>query len=108
MFLVSFFLPALMFYACSFSNQELLDNMTDIPIRIDGKLDFVRFDDSVVASINIEIADMPETQTKGLMGRSSLDYNNGTEGYREDLFLIFDIILSLTRLSHCPTFLKQL
>jgi hypothetical protein len=77
-------------------------------LRIDGKLDFVRFDDSVVASINIEIADMPETQTKGLMGRSSLDYNNGTEGYREDLFLFFDIILSLTRLSHCPTFLKQL
>ena len=77
MFLVFFFLPAMMFYACSFSKQELLDNKTDIPIRIDGKLDFVRFDDSVVASINIEIADTPETQTKGLMGRSSLDYNNG-------------------------------
>ena len=48
-----------------------------MPIRIDGNLEFVRFDDSVVASINIEIADTPETQMKGLMGRSSIDYTNG-------------------------------
>ena len=99
MFLVFFFLPALMFYACSFSNQELLDNKTDIPIRIDGKLDFVRFDDSVVASINIEIADTPETQTKGLMGRSSLDYNNGMlfvfESLKPQKFLMKNTAISL-------------
>ncbi len=99
MFLAFFFLPALMFYACSFSNQELLDKKTDIPIRIDGKLDFVRFDDSVVASINIEIADTPETQTKGLMGRSSLDYNNGMlfvfESLKPQKFLMKNTAISL-------------
>lgn len=99
MFLVFFFLSAFMFYACSFSNQELLGNKTDIPIRIDGKLDFVRFDDSVVASINIEIADTPETQIKGLMGRSSLDCNNGMlfvfESLKPQKFLMKNTQISL-------------
>ena len=98
-FLVFFFLETLLFSACSFRNQELLATQTDRPMRIDGKLDFVRFDDSVVASITIEIADTPETQTKGLMGRSSLDYTNGMlfvfESLKPQKFLMKNTPISL-------------
>lgn len=46
-------------------------------MRIDGTLDFVRMDASVTVSISIEIADTLETQAKGLMGRTALDYTEG-------------------------------
>jgi uncharacterized membrane protein (UPF0127 family) len=42
-----------------------------------GALDFVRIDGSVKASITVEIADTPETQMKGLMGRKNLSINKG-------------------------------
>lgn len=46
-------------------------------IRVDGTLDFVQPDGSVAASIFIEIADTPETQMKGLMGRHALADTHG-------------------------------
>jgi len=46
-------------------------------IRIDGSLDFVQPDGSVAASIFIEIAETPETQMKGLMGRQQLADTQG-------------------------------
>ena len=46
-------------------------------IRVDGTLDFVQPDGSIAASIFIEIADTPETQIKGLMGRHALADTQG-------------------------------
>ena len=42
-----------------------------------GILDFLQSDGSVKASITVEIADTPETQMRGLMGRSDLSINKG-------------------------------
>lgn len=42
-----------------------------------GALDFVHIDGSVKTSITVEIADTPETQMRGLMGRKNLSINNG-------------------------------
>lgn len=75
--LALFFLGVALLCACGLLHPEVYTIQEDSSIRIDGKLDFVRMDDSVVASINIEIADTPETQSKGLMGRTSLDYTEG-------------------------------
>ncbi|MDH3568414.1 MAG: DUF192 domain-containing protein [Desulfobacteraceae bacterium] len=76
-FLAHFFLGTVLLCACSLRHPEFYPVQEDSPMRIDGKLDFVRMDDSVVVSINIEIADTPETQIKGLMGRTELDYTEG-------------------------------
>lgn len=67
-FWVFLFLGTVLCSACSPRHPVSLPARTDTPMRIDGTLEFVRFDDSVVSSINIEIADTPETQIKGLMG----------------------------------------
>jgi uncharacterized membrane protein (UPF0127 family) len=68
-------------------------------MRIDGILEFVRFDDSVVSSINIEIADTPETQIKGLMGRSTIDHTQGMlfvfESVKPQIFLMKNTPISL-------------
>ena len=71
------FFGAVLCSACSPSPPVPLPSRTEPPIRIDGTLEFVRFDDSVVSSIFIEIADTPETQRKGLMGRKSMDDTHG-------------------------------
>jgi len=68
---VFFFLGAVLLCACSIRHPEIYPVRETSSIRIDGKLDFVRTDQSVAASIDIEIADMPETQAKGLMGRTA-------------------------------------
>lgn len=59
--------------ACTHQNQTLQIHQIPHSIRKDGTLDFIRFDESIKASIAIEIADTPETQMKGLMGRNTLD-----------------------------------
>jgi uncharacterized membrane protein (UPF0127 family) len=68
-------------------------------MRIDGTLEFVRFDDSVVSSIFIEIADTPETQIKGLMGRRSMDHTHGMlfvfETVKPQIFLMKNTPMSL-------------
>ena len=68
-------------------------------MRIDGTLEFVRFDDSVVSSIFIEIADTPETQIKGLMGRRSIDPTHGMlfvfETVKPQIFLMKNTPMSL-------------
>jgi len=68
---------ALLFFACNFKSFE--PSLIDAPttIRKDGELEFVRSNGTVLASIDIEIADTPKTLTKGLMGRNSLDDTQG-------------------------------
>jgi uncharacterized membrane protein (UPF0127 family) len=77
MVLVFFFLEISLLSACTCHNQTLQVNLPPTLIRKDGTLDFVHLGESIKASIAIEIADTPETQMKGLMGRSSLDDSNG-------------------------------
>ena len=97
--LAFFFLGTVLLCTCSLRHQELYPIQEDSPMRIDGKLDFVRIDDSVVGSINIEIADTPETQIKGLMGRTALDYTEGMlfvfERVRPQNFLMKNTLISL-------------
>ncbi len=76
-FLAAFFLAIWLLSACSHHRQELQSIPSDDSIRIDGALDFVQPDGSVAASIFIEIADTPETQMKGLMGRRELADTQG-------------------------------
>ena len=47
------------------------------PIRVDGELKFVNADGLTLSSILVEIADTPDAQAKGLMGRDSLDDHYG-------------------------------
>jgi len=75
--LVFFFLEISLLSACTYHNQTLKVNQPSASIRKDGALDFVHSDDSIKASIAIEIADTPETQMKGLMGRNALDDGSG-------------------------------
>jgi len=77
MVLVFFFLEISLLSACTYHNQTPEVNLPPASICKDGTLDFVRFDESIKASITIEIADTPETQIKGLMGRSALDDSSG-------------------------------
>lgn len=63
--------------ACRHHDEKVSIDKKELPIRIDGKLDFVNVDGSVLASIFIEIADTAKTQTKGLMERDSLDQYYG-------------------------------
>ena len=72
-----FFLAVWLLSACSHHRQEPQSIPSADSIRIDGSLDFVQPDGSVAASIFIEIADTPETQMKGLMGRHALADTQG-------------------------------
>ncbi len=76
-FLASLCSGFLLFISCNFRGFEpsLVD--TTKTIRKDGELEFVGSDGSVLASIDIEIADTPRTLAKGLMGRGSLDDTQG-------------------------------
>ena len=75
--LVFLFLEISLLSACTYHDQTLQANLPAAPIRKDGTLDFVHPDGSIKASIAIEIADTPETQMKGLMGRSAPDDSCG-------------------------------
>ena len=75
--LVFFFLEISLLSACTYHKQTLQVNLPPASIRKDGTLDFVHPDKSIKASIAIEIADTPETQMKGLMGRGALDDRSG-------------------------------
>ena len=77
MVLIFFFLEISLLSACTHHNQTPQVNQLSDSIFKEGTLNFVRFDKSIKASIEIEIADTPETQMKGLMGRKNLDDNSG-------------------------------
>lgn len=77
MVLVFFFLEMSLLSACTYHHQPSKVNLPPSSIRKDGTLDFVHSDESIKASIAIEIADTPETHMKGLMGRSALDDSSG-------------------------------
>jgi len=98
-FWVFLFLGTVLCSACSPRRLVSLPARTDTPMRIDGTLEFVRFDDSVVSSIFIEIADTPETQIKGLMGRRSIDPTHGMlfvfETVKPQIFLMKNTPMSL-------------
>ena len=74
---IFFFFEISLLSACTHHNQTLQVNQPSASIYKKGTLDFVHFDKSIKASIVIEIADTPEAQMKGLMGRNTLDDNNG-------------------------------
>jgi len=76
-FLAAFFLAIWLLSACGHHHHDLQSMPPADSIRIDGALDFVQPDGSVAASIFIEIADTPETQMKGLMGRHALADTQG-------------------------------
>jgi uncharacterized membrane protein (UPF0127 family) len=99
MYWVFLFLGTVLCSACSPRHLVSLSARTDTPMRIDGILEFVRVDDSVISSINIEIADTPETQIKGLMGRRSIDYTQGMlfvfERVKPQIFLMKNTPISL-------------
>jgi len=75
-FLAVFFLTIWLISACGHHHDLQSMPPTDA-IRVDGSLDFVQPDGSVAASILIEIAETPETQMKGLMGRQQLADTQG-------------------------------
>ena len=77
MILALFVLEISLLSACTCHNQTLQVNPPPASIRKDGTLDFVHLGKFIKASIAIEIADTPETQMKGLMGRGALDDNSG-------------------------------
>jgi uncharacterized membrane protein (UPF0127 family) len=52
-------------------------NNTQLSIRKDGKLFFLKNDDSVITSIDIEIAETPESRRAGLMYRELSDFTSG-------------------------------
>lgn len=52
-------------------------NIPEPPFTKNGELSFVRGADSVLKTIDIEIADTPDKQLKGLMYRRSMDENRG-------------------------------
>ncbi len=76
--LIVLFLAMILFVACAGLHLKNHSNppppFSDYPT---GILDFLQSDGSVKASITVEIADTPETQMKGLMGRSDLSINKG-------------------------------
>jgi uncharacterized membrane protein (UPF0127 family) len=74
---IFFLLQISLLSACTQYNQTLQVNQPSTSIYKNGTLDFIRSDRSVMVSIAIEIADTPETQMKGLMGRSTLDDSSG-------------------------------
>ena len=96
---VFLFLGTLLCSACSPRHPISSPARTAPSMRIDGTLEFVRFDDSVVSSIFIEIADTPETQIKGLMWRRSIDFTQGMlfvfENVKPQIFLMKNTPMSL-------------
>jgi uncharacterized protein len=77
MFMTALFLAIWFLSACGHHSHDLQSMPPTDSIRVDGALDFVQLDGSVTASIFIEIADTPETQMKGLMGRHPLTDTQG-------------------------------
>ncbi len=49
----------------------------DLEFRQDGELDFFDYDGSVITTIDIEIADDDGSRLQGLMGRDSMEENQG-------------------------------
>lgn len=99
MYWVFLFLGTVLYSACNPRHLVSLSARTDTPMRIDGILEFVRVDDSVISSITIEIADTPETQIKGLMERRSIDYTQGMlfvfDRVKPQIFLMKNTPISL-------------
>lgn len=77
MVFVFFFLKISLLSACISHKQTLDINQPHTSIRKYGTLDFIHLDKSLKTSIAIEIADTPEAQMKGLMGRNALDDTSG-------------------------------
>jgi len=77
MFPAVFFLTIWLISACGHHHQDLQSMPPTDAIRVDGSPDFVHPAGSVAASIFIEIAETPETQIKGLMGRQRLADTQG-------------------------------
>lgn len=71
--------------ACRHHDGKVPIAQKNMSIRVDGALNFVSSNGSVLASILIEIADTPEAQTEGLMGRNSLDHHHGMLFVFEDI-----------------------
>jgi len=63
-------LTFLLICSCRFADRELFARPASI--RLDGKLDFVRSDGSIIVSIDIEIAETAKAHRTGLMRRQSL------------------------------------
>ena len=63
--------------ACTLQDAKTSINKKEWPIRLDGRLNFVNLDGSVLSSILIEIADTAQAQSKGLMGREALGHGYG-------------------------------
>ncbi len=82
--------------ACRHQDKMISMDKNELPIRIDGRLDFVNPDGLVLTSIFIEIADTPEAQTRGLMERNSLDHNYGM------LFIFEEIQVRRFRMYNTP------
>lgn len=65
----------------------------------DGTLTFLRGDSAVLATINIEIAETPQRRETGMMGRPTLDENNGMlfifEQDQELAFWMMNTLVSL-------------
>lgn len=70
------FFSALVWVAACSVNEPATVTPADL-LRLAGQLDFVRWDGSTAASIQIEIADTPKARSKGLMERTSLEMTNG-------------------------------
>lgn len=65
----------------------------------DGTLTFLRGDSTVLATINIEIAESPQRRETGMMGRPTLDENNGMLFiFEEDQELAFWMMNTLVSL----------
>ena len=76
-FLSVFFLTIWIISACGHHHHDPQNMPLTDSIRVNGSLDFVQPDGSIAASIFIEIAETPETQMKGLMGRQRLADTQG-------------------------------
>lgn len=75
------FLPVLVLVvglsACSENSRRGETIPMDVAFEKEGELDFLRPDGSVITSIDIEIADTPESREQGLMHRRSLASDRG-------------------------------
>jgi uncharacterized membrane protein (UPF0127 family) len=70
--------PAMMLFAACAGHHP--KNQCKVPPKTGysaGIVDFIDVDGFVKASVAVEIADTPETQMKGLMGRSEMSINQG-------------------------------
>ena len=67
----------LLLIGCNIINSQLPARSHDAPLRDDAILDFLKGDDDIITSINIEIPETPENIKRGLMWRHSLDVSSG-------------------------------